>query len=548
MNRNPVLNSPDDITDELINKICSNDLDSLTINYEFTKNVKNYENNNYTEFDKERKRINPFWIANNKTKIKRIEFEIKFGSNVNSLSCAFLDFEELEYVNIIDTSNITDMSGMFGRASSFNQPIGNWDTSKVTNMFAMFLKASSFNQPIGNWDTSKVTNMSKMFCRAKAFNQPIGNWDTSKVTNMSAMFFEALSFNQPIGNWDISSVKDICCMFHGLDKSFVSSLCNFNLENKFLATAPQPYVYHFTALTNLISILDTGKIYSRNECNDKGIHHTDSASPQVVNRTKITHDYARFYFYTLTPTQFYNENLGRKRTATFSDQYSDLGSPKCPMTVMIQLPLINVIQQNRGKIFYSDRNGQKQDASYSEIGQNVVYIEPLCNDYYKDNKQQELLVKDYLSLDDLPSFNLIFQDSNSEDLFNKMYFSNPNNKNENFNRIVDTTYFKKDNYSVNPILNPKKNSLILNCDYELEYFYEILVPNRESILKGKIIEVDQSPDDSENKEGVILYIQSDGSEIEVLLNGKVEIYIVYSKVEIYIEFKTKVPRDLLYKQ
>ena len=158
------------------------------------------------------------------------------------------------------------------------------------------------------------------------------------------------------------------------------------------------------------------------------------------------------------------------------------------------------------------------------------------------------MVKDYLSLDDLPSFNLIFQDSNSVDLFNKMYFSNPNNKNENFNRIVDTTYFKKDNYSVNPILNPEKNSLILNCDYELEYFYEILVPNRESILKGKIIEVDQSPDDSENKEGVILYIQSDGSEIEVLLNGKVEIYIVYSKVEIYIEFKTKVPRDLLYKQ
>ena len=37
MNRNPVLNSPDDITDELIRQIINNDLDSLTINYEFTK-------------------------------------------------------------------------------------------------------------------------------------------------------------------------------------------------------------------------------------------------------------------------------------------------------------------------------------------------------------------------------------------------------------------------------------------------------------------------------------------------------------------------------
>ena len=33
MNRNHVLNSPDDITDELIERIINNDPDSLTINY-----------------------------------------------------------------------------------------------------------------------------------------------------------------------------------------------------------------------------------------------------------------------------------------------------------------------------------------------------------------------------------------------------------------------------------------------------------------------------------------------------------------------------------
>ena len=32
MNRNPVLNSPDDITDELIRQIINNDLDSLMKN------------------------------------------------------------------------------------------------------------------------------------------------------------------------------------------------------------------------------------------------------------------------------------------------------------------------------------------------------------------------------------------------------------------------------------------------------------------------------------------------------------------------------------
>ena len=43
---NPVLNSPSDINDELIQKIITNSIDSLTINYEFTmcpKNVKSPE-------------------------------------------------------------------------------------------------------------------------------------------------------------------------------------------------------------------------------------------------------------------------------------------------------------------------------------------------------------------------------------------------------------------------------------------------------------------------------------------------------------------------
>ena len=193
MNRNPVLNSPDDITYELIKQIIHNSLDSLTINYEFTKHDKDAE---YWDGDyDEQMRTNPFWMANKITPIKRIEFEVRLGKNVHSLAGAFMEFKKLEYVNIQDTSYITDMSSMFYRASSFNQPIGNWDTSRVTDMFGMFEEASSFNQPIGTWNTSKVTDMSFMFYEARSFNQPIGKWDTSKVTDMESMFKGASSFN-----------------------------------------------------------------------------------------------------------------------------------------------------------------------------------------------------------------------------------------------------------------------------------------------------------------------------------------------------------------
>lgn len=249
---NLVLNSPEDITGELISRIIDNDINSLTINYEFTR-CENYDEKG--DWEKSRLKNNPFWIANLQEQLTNISFKVKLSPNVHSLACAFYDMKELEFVNLDDTSNVTnmesmfysaksfnqpigswdtssvkDMSWMFAWAESFNQPIGNWDTSKVTNMHGMFSDATSFNQPIGNWNTSNVTNMKWMFYIAKSFNQPIGNWDTSKVTNMSEMFSNATSFNQPIGSWDTSSVTSMYGMFIAA-KSFNQPIGNWDTSN-----------------------------------------------------------------------------------------------------------------------------------------------------------------------------------------------------------------------------------------------------------------------------------------------------------------------------
>ena len=201
--KNPILNNPSEISDELIQKIRTNSIDSLTINYEFTrcppKDASKDENKDeiHKNWEKEWLMSNPFGVANKQHELTSIDFEIKLSSNVHSLACAFMGMQKLKSVNLRDTSNVTDMSGMFFGAESFNQPIGDWDTSKVTNMNGMFYEAKSFNQPIGDWDTSKVTNMSFMFGGAKSFNQPIGNWDTSNVKNIYSMFGGASSYSYP---------------------------------------------------------------------------------------------------------------------------------------------------------------------------------------------------------------------------------------------------------------------------------------------------------------------------------------------------------------
>lgn len=212
--RNPVLNSPKDITDDLIQRIIDNNLDSLTINYEFACYYDEWKNNHW-ECENKLKSLNPFWMANMKKPLKSIDFKVFLGRNVHSLGCAFMYCSELEYVNLIDTSNITCMFAMFAFAEAFNQPIGDWDVSNVTDMCIMFARAVSFNQPIGAWNVSNVMNMGGMFYRASSFNQPIGNWDVSNVTNMEEMFGQAISFNQAIGDWDISNVFNERDMFKG---------------------------------------------------------------------------------------------------------------------------------------------------------------------------------------------------------------------------------------------------------------------------------------------------------------------------------------------
>jgi surface protein len=126
-----------------------------------------------------------------------------------------------------DTSNVTDMGGMFYSAYKFNQPITCWNVSNVTNMGGMFKRAYLFNQPLNNWDVSNVECMIGMFAVAIEFNQSLNNWDVSNVTNMSGMFESAESFNDnEISSWIINDN----CIISDIFKN--SSIKREDIKNK----------------------------------------------------------------------------------------------------------------------------------------------------------------------------------------------------------------------------------------------------------------------------------------------------------------------------
>ena len=114
-----------------------------------------------------------------------------------------------------DTSNVGDISRMFGAARLFDGPIGKWDTGRVTDMSNVFLAARNFNHPIGYWDTSRVKTMYGLFIQANAFDQDLSSWNTSAVQSMQYTFRNAYSFDQPLESWDVSSVTNMVSMFAG---------------------------------------------------------------------------------------------------------------------------------------------------------------------------------------------------------------------------------------------------------------------------------------------------------------------------------------------
>ena len=243
-------------------------------------------------------------------------------SNTNKIYEPLIAYHEVCNVIGLDklnTSNITNMSNMFGQSRVVgNLDLSNLDTSNVTYTYSMFSETTghieglyssqnlvqnySYLTGLNNWDVSNVTNMNSMFkkCTYYIFKDEELNWDTRNVANMSWMFSGVVSYSFPKLIFDTSNVTNMSYMFqyivtyNGLDINFSDTSKVTNMCQMFY----QETGNHFDSFTTLdVSNWNTSNVTNTDNmfCNCNKLTSLDVSKWDVRNLKYMD---SMFYFCT----------------------------------------------------------------------------------------------------------------------------------------------------------------------------------------------------------------------------------------------------------
>ena len=170
--------------------------------------------NNYLEGSNLVKNMN---FVNDDVEVKKVAMLCDIYSNL----------EEINFNNSIDTSNVTNMSGMFVNINTKTLDLSDFDTSNVTNMSGMFYGSQATTLDLSSFDTSNVTNMSGMFADINTKTLDLSSFNTSKVTNMSSMFSNSKATILDLSNFNTRNVTNMSSMFSN-SKATTLDLSSFN--------------------------------------------------------------------------------------------------------------------------------------------------------------------------------------------------------------------------------------------------------------------------------------------------------------------------------
>ena len=225
----------------------------------------------------------------------------------------------------LDTSNVTEMNGMFRGSYVPTLNVSNFDMRNVENVALMFsalknvttLDVSHFNTPrlkwmgavfwnsdritsldLSSWDTKSVTSMVNLFSGMSSLSSlNISNFNTGNVTEMANMFNGAKSLTSlDLSHFDTSKVKRMDSMFRDMESLQTINLSGFNTSNVewmnhmfFMTTANPP-------ITNLdLSSFNTSKVTTM-ERMFVGLANLQNLNVSSFDTRNVTNMEAMFYY------------------------------------------------------------------------------------------------------------------------------------------------------------------------------------------------------------------------------------------------------------
>jgi hypothetical protein len=250
----------------------------------------------------------------------------------------------------------------------------------------------------------------------------------------------------------------------------------------------QPKAYHFTHMDNALKIICSMKLQCRNFADG---NFSNSAGVNV-DRTNKAHRFARFYFTPKSPTQFYNECLGKDmEDRKYYERARRLGLPKCPMPVFFVFDIEELLMTIPEKCYYSIGNMQKDASRWyriiddpSRIKAREIYIDSF--DTF-DERQQEFLVDGELDFSKLKNVQICCYDDYQADVLRKELEGTRWGKVVSVNRCL-YEYQNKELY-----FNDNADSIRIYTDYKNSYEFRVTyfdnnvpdIVNKNMVLRQK---------------------------------------------------------------
>ena len=169
---------------------------------------------------------------------------------------------KIEFHDLFDTSQVTDMSNMFDDCKKLKSlDVHNFNTSCVTNMGCMFAGCEEIKQlDVSRFDTSSVTDMGNMFMGCELLSElDISGFDTRHVTCMMYMFLNCKRLEKlDVSRFDTRCAESMRGMFYKCQKVKELDVSGFDTSQVTDMTTMFAYCYKLNYLD--ISNFDTWKV------------------------------------------------------------------------------------------------------------------------------------------------------------------------------------------------------------------------------------------------------------------------------------------------